>query len=250
MILVFCGDGSVAGSIVTSGTAGNFATVYFGFGFGLMLGLYVAIGVAGFLNPAITLCMAVFKKVPWIDAAAMIAAEFLGAFVGAALVFAVYIGKIDAFDGGTRQIQGPTGTGLVFFSGPFDDSSNLECAVSQIIGSALMGIASCAIRDDRSRAVLPFYLRPLISGLCLFLLGCVLGANTGFAFNPARDFGSRMFAYAAGWGTAVFTNHDYYFWIPLIFPFVGVIVGYVLYEGFIVYEEERDLEAPSSLIVE
>jgi len=81
---------------------------------------------------------------------------------------------------------------------------------------------------------------PLAIGWAVFAIGTSFGANTGYAINPARDFGPRLFAYFAGWGKVAlpgtlngpggFSN---YFWIPIVGPLVGGIIGVLLYDLFI-----------------
>jgi glycerol uptake facilitator protein len=96
-----------------------------------------------------------------------------------------------------------------------------------------------AITDSRN--LLPgSNMVPLAIGWAVFAIGTSFGANTGYAINPARDFGPRLFAYFAGWGKVAlpgtldgpggFSN---YFWIPIVGPLVGAIIGVLLYDLFI-----------------
>ena len=77
-------------------------------------------------------------------------------------------------------------------------------------------------------------LAPVIVGAVVFMIGMSFGANCGYAINPARDFGPRLFTAVAGWGTAVFSSHHYFFWVPIAGPLVGGVVGGWLYDVFIV----------------
>ena len=97
-----------------------------------------------------------------------------------------------------------------------------------------------AITDDRNQ--LPgSNLAALIVGFAVFAIGTSLGANTGYAINPARDFGPRLFAYFAGWGKVALPgtynapgfHFSNYFWIPIVGPLIGGIIGVLLYDFFI-----------------
>lgn len=72
-------------------------------------------------------------------------------------------------------------------------------------------------------------LNAILCGLIVFLLAMSYSYNSGGAINPARDFGPRLFTFIAGWGTKVFTAGHYFFWIPLVAPFLGAILATVLY---------------------
>lgn len=74
---------------------------------------------------------------------------------------------------------------------------------------------------------------PLILFFLIFGLGATLGWETGYAMNFARDFGPRLFTYAAGYGSGVFSAGGYYFWIPMVVPFLGCLTGGTLYDLFI-----------------
>ena len=75
--------------------------------------------------------------------------------------------------------------------------------------------------------------------LCLLVaaIGMSYGANSGYAINPARDFGPRLFAWFAGWdGVALpgnYGNVNWYWWLPIVAPIVGAVIGAVVYDVFI-----------------
>jgi glycerol uptake facilitator-like aquaporin len=56
------------------------------------------------------------------------------------------------------------------------------------------------------------------------------GMNAGYAINPARDLGPRLFTFVAGWGTEVFTAGNYWFWVPIIGPLIGGVLGATIYD--------------------
>ncbi|WP_329043048.1 aquaporin family protein [Streptomyces sp. NBC_00178] len=237
------GSGRSAGPTTSFLAAGDWVMPVMGWGLAVTLGIYVAGGVSGaHLNPAVTLAFAVRRRFPWPKVIPYIAAQVVGAFAGAALVYAVYHDAINALD---LAMKGPKTNGhtLATFSifgtfpasyfnggvwGPF---------VDQVVGTAFMLMFVMAIIDLRNPAV-RVALGPLLIGLAVAAIGLSYGANAGYAINPARDLGPRLFAYALGWqelalpGTLPGAFSDY-FWIPLVAPLVGGVVGVLVYDLFI-----------------
>lgn len=74
---------------------------------------------------------------------------------------------------------------------------------SQVIGTAALLLCVLAIGDQRNTSI-PDYLQPLLAGASVLVIGVSMGSNSGYALNPARDFGPRFFTYIAGWGDDVF----------------------------------------------
>jgi aquaglyceroporin related protein, other eukaryote len=101
---------------------GNFVYVLsdlYSWSIGLMLGAYVSRASGSHLNPAITLTNCIFRKFPWGKAFPYILAQTLGAFIGAAVVYANYKSAIDMFEGvGKRTVTGPTSTAGIFTTYP------------------------------------------------------------------------------------------------------------------------------------
>ena len=98
-----------------------------------------------------------------------------------------------------------------------------------------------AVIDARNTAV-GSNMGPLIIGFIVAAIGASFGANAGYAINPARDFGPRLFAYFAGWGKVALPgtltrpggfNFSNYFWIPIVGPLIGGVVGVIIYDLFI-----------------
>jgi glycerol uptake facilitator-like aquaporin len=83
---------------------------------------------------------------------------------------------------------------------------------------------------DRRNAGLRSDLQPLLIGFLVWSIGLSLGGLTGYAINPARDLGPRLAASVLGWGPAVFTSHNGYFWVPIVGPFLGAVIGILLYD--------------------
>jgi len=218
---------------------GNWIIVAIGWGFGLTFGLYVTGGISGgHLNPVVTLAFAVFRKFKWRYVLPFWFVQFFGAFVGAALAYAVWVDGFNAFDGGHRHVTGPYATAQIFSNYPQPFMGPRGGFVDQLIETALFVITIFAVTDPRNTrpysAAVPF-----LVGFSLFLIGVTFGANTGFAVNPARDFGPRAFS-AIVYGSEVF-RADYWFWyIPLVGPLAGSLLGGFLYVFFVSWHYPKE----------
>ncbi|MGX4693976.1 MIP/aquaporin family protein [Streptomyces sp. JNUCC 63] len=256
LVLVAFGCGSVAvavaalpGSGRTSGpttnliSAGDWLLIGWGWGFAVVFGVYVAGGVSGaHINPAVTLAFAVRRKFPWAKVVPYWIAQVVGAFAGAALVYAVYHDAIGAFD---QAMKGPKTNGhtlasfsiFATFPAPYFHGGYGGPLVDQIVGTAFLVMLIAAVIDLRNMAV-KANLGPLIIGFVVAAIGFSFGANAGYAINPARDFGPRLLTYAVGWGDLAFPgslagSFSGYWWIPIVGPLVGGVVGVLVYDLFI-----------------
>jgi glycerol uptake facilitator protein len=197
------------------------------------------------LNPAVTLAFAVRRKFAWAKVAPYMAAQVIGAFVGAALVFLVYHNAIDAFNTAAKTPKSggqALSTYSIFatFPASYFHGGIPGPLIDQIVGTAFLLIFVVALIDIRNSAV-QSNLAPLAIGLAVAAIGMSYGANAGYAINPARDFGPRLFAYFAGWGKVALPgsysapgfNFSDYFWIPIVGPLIGGVIGVVIYDLFI-----------------
>ena len=102
-----------------------------------------------------------------------------------------------------------------------------------MIGTAFLVGFIFAITDEFNAPV-KSNLAPLIVGFIVVAIGISFGANAGYAINPARDFGPRLWAWIAGWKSIAFPgdygNVNTYFWIPIVGPLVGAAVGALVYD--------------------
>ncbi|WP_112467554.1 MIP/aquaporin family protein [Streptomyces triticisoli] len=255
-VLIAFGCGSVAmavaalpGSGRTSGpttffiSSGDWLLIGWGWAFAVALAVYVAGGVSGaHINPAVTLAFAVRRKFPWVKVIPYWISQVVGAFAGAALVYAVYHDAIGAFD---QAMKGPKTNGhtlasfsiFATFPAPYFHGGYWGPLVDQIVGTAFLVMLIAALIDLRNMAV-KANLGPLVIGFVVAAIGFSFGANAGYAINPARDFGPRLLTYAVGWGDLAFPGSlagafSSYWWIPIVGPFIGGIVGVLVYDLFI-----------------
>jgi glycerol uptake facilitator protein len=252
-VLICFGDGVVAMAVAAlnqsgRGTkifdaSGDWLLITWGWGFAVAFAVYVAGGVSGaHINPAVTLAFAVRRRFPWPKVVPYWIAQLAGAFVGAALVYGVYHDAINTFD---HAMKGPKTGGHTLasfsifgtFPAAFFHGGTWGPLVDQIVGTAFLVMFIVAVVDLRNTAV-KANLGPLVIGFAVAAIGMSYGANAGYAINPARDFGPRLFTWVAGWqdlalpGTLAGSFSDY-FWIPIVGPLVGGVVGVLVYDLFI-----------------
>jgi glycerol uptake facilitator protein len=230
MIIILFGVGVVAQ--VAGAKIGDHDSIAWAWGLGVMLGVYVAGRISGaHLNPAVTLALAVFKGFEWRKVLPYSLAQTAGAFVGALVVRWNYTEVLHAADPGlTIKTQGVfstlpgNGTLAVDEWGGFRD---------QIIGTAILLFLILAVTDLANTAPAA-NLSPFIIGLIVVAIGMAWGANAGYAINPARDFGPRLASFFTGYGGAFRDQTGYlYFWVPIVAPLLGGVLGAGLYTALI-----------------
>ncbi|ORX85366.1 aquaporin [Basidiobolus meristosporus CBS 931.73] len=233
LVLVFVGLSVVNQVLLNySQVAGSWLSVNIGWGFSLSIAIYVNSGVSGaHLNPAVTLAFAAFKKFPLRRVPGYIFSQVLGAFVAACLVYSVFYPMLDQFDGGVRQVSGPKSTAGFFATYPQEYLRNGNAFYTELLSTAILVMGIFASQEFQVADLAEF--APIFLGVLLMTIGICTGYLTSYSLNPARDLGPRIFTSIAGWGRGVWTEHDYYFWVPLAGPIVGALLGGILYELFI-----------------
>ncbi|PVU97992.1 hypothetical protein BB559_001822 [Furculomyces boomerangus] len=233
-LLIFFGTSVNATVTFNPGFApAKWVIITLGWGFGLGNALFVSMGNSGgHLNPAVTISGAIFGKFPWRKVPGYVLAQILGAFFGSALTFGVFRAKFNEFDGGSRQTKGPQATAGIFATYPDPANSVWDSFFTELLLTCILVFVIQGFFDDKMTPAKGF--GPIAVGLLVLSIGISAGTTTGYAINPARDFGPRLFTLAAGWGAKPFQVDRYYFWNPIVAPIVGGILGHFLYEFFIV----------------
>ena len=250
-ILICFGDGVVAMAVAAlnqsgRGTeifaaSGDWLIITFGWGFAVTMAVYVAGGVSGaHINPAVTLASALRRGFPWAKVPLYWAAQILGAFTAAALIYLMFHNAINSYEAVHHITKGtansvPTYSIFATFpaayfhnwSGPF---------LSELVGTAFLVCFVFAIIDEFNQPV-KANLAPFMVGMAVLAIGISFGALSGYAINPARDFGPRAFAAIAGYDKIAlpgdYGNVNTYFWIPIVGPLVGGSIGALIYDLFI-----------------
>ncbi|ESO86680.1 hypothetical protein LOTGIDRAFT_128629 [Lottia gigantea] len=234
-VLVSFAIGASCQYVLTRQTLASFLTLNFANGLGLVFGIYTAGGISGAsLNPAATIALCMHGLIEWYKWPFYTIAELAGAFLAAAVQYGVNYDMLNAYDGGNRTTVGPTATAYVFSTFPNPDVSTLNCFFDQVWGTFVLLACTFAIVDKRNFMPIDKGLLPLSLGSIVFAIGTCWAGNCGYALNPARDLGPRIFTAIAGWGIEPFSHRNYnWFWVPIAGPCVGAILAYFVYMLFI-----------------
>ena len=238
-ILILLGDGVVANVGLAprlAGNAYNWNTITIGWAFAVIVAVYVSGGVSGaHLNPAVTLALAFKRDFPWKKVLPYIAAQMLGAFLGAAAVYLVYRDGLVA--AGMPNVWS-TGPGAVFQES-FFQAGQVEGAGSYTMVTAMVAeffgtmvlLWGVAASGDAKNLGLKNNLGPFLVGFAVLAVGLSLGGPSGYSINPARDLGPRLFGVLVG-TTGLF---DGLYWLlpPVLIPAIAGPIGLVLYDWFV-----------------
>ena len=229
MVLILFGSGVVAMTLLfTTDVTGSFprgdwTTISLGWGIGVTMGIYVAGKVSGaHLNPAVTLALAVYRGFPWRKVLPYSLAQTAGAFTGAALVFWNYRAAFLRADPLLERTAG------VFATFPAFPNSVWVGFFDQVLGTAILVGLILAIVEEHNIPSTDLW--PVVVGLLIVGMGVSFGALHGYAINPARDFGPRCLAVLAGFRNNGLTDGSGVFWVPIVAPLLGGLIGGGVYE--------------------
>jgi len=243
--LILFGNGSVAQVVLSENKNGAYQSITWGWGLGVMLGVYVGGKSGADLNPAVTFANCVFRKFPWRKLPYYMLAQTLGAMAAAFIVYGNYKSAIDQFEGGRsiRTVPGYSNhsTAGIFCTYPAAFMTRTGQFFSEFIASAILMFCIYALKDDGNLGA--GNLTPLALFFVIFGIGACFGWGTGYAINFARDFGPRLVSYMLGYGHNVWAAGNYYFWVPMVAPFFGCTFGAFLYDVFI-YTGESPINTP------
>jgi MIP family channel proteins len=233
-VLLAFGSAVVAQVVLSGQTHGGYLSINIAWGLAVTMGVYVAGGVSGaHLNPAVTLAVAVHRGFAWSKVLPYVAAQIAGAFTGAAVTYLTYRAAFDRFDGGTRQVTGAKATAGIFATYPQDFLRTFpDGVIDQVVGTALLIALIFALTDQKNLAP-EGRIVPIHFGLLVVLIGMTFGFNAGYAINPARDLGPRLFTFVAGWGGDVFRAGNHWWWVPIVGPLVGGVLGGAVYDQLV-----------------
>ena len=229
-VLITIGVGVVAmvelfgGGIPGEVVKGGYTNITLAWGLAVTMGIYAAGKISGaHLNPAVTITLAVFRGFPWSKVVPYIGAQVAGAFVGAALVFANYHPAFMKVDPNLEKTAG------VFSTFPAFPNQPVAGFGDQVLGTALLLFLILAVTDERNQAPMA-NLTPVVVGAIVVAIGMSMGGMHGYAINPARDFGPRLLSVVVGFKNNGLTDGTGVFWIPIIAPILGGLIGAAVYD--------------------
>ena len=244
-LLVFFGIGSVHAAVITGAQVGLWQVAIV-WGIGIALAIYATSAVSGaHLNPAITLALATYRGFPWRRVAPYMLAQLVGAVLAAAVLYGLFHNLIAAFEASKGLARGGVGSELsaMVYGEYFPNPAMLAAtpalrAVSlplamfaELLGTALLAFVVFALTDERNPGRPASYLAPPCIGLTVSLLISILAPISQAGFNPARDFGPRLVAFIAGWGSVAIPGpHGGFFTVYILSPCLGALLGGAVYQ--------------------
>jgi glycerol uptake facilitator protein len=210
LILIMLGNGVVA-MVVLFGKGmpgevvhGGFTNITIGWGLAVTMGCYVAGRISGaHLNPAVTIALAIFRDFAWRKVTPYVLAQIAGAF-----------------------LDHTAGVFTTFPAFPEVPSAGL---LDQTMGTAILLFMVMALTDARNQPP-GANLTPVLVGAVVVAIGMSFGGMHGYAINPARDFGPRLFTVVAGFKNNGLTDGSMVFWVPIVGPILGGIIGAAAYD--------------------
>lgn len=236
VIIITLGDSAAA--MFTLYDPSPYAQAYWGvciaWGLAVTLAIYVTGSVSGtHANPAVTLALAIFRGFPKRKVAPYIAAQVVGGFIGAALVLQLWHPVIDAYNAAHGLTRAGGGAAGVFFTHPGEHIAPMHAFWDEVILTAFLLLGIFAITDEFNEVAPRANAGALMIGLLVATIGASGGYLEAWPINPARDFGPRLFAWLAGWGSSALPGPQAYFWVPIAGPLVGGVVGAGIYQFLI-----------------
>jgi glycerol uptake facilitator protein len=255
-ILVLFGCGAVHTATLIGAQSGLWQVAIV-WGLAVTLAIYAVGAVSGaHINSAITLAFASRGKFPWSLVAPYIASQMAGAFSAAALLFVLFGPYLAAKEQEKHVVRGQPGSEVTamcygeYFPNPSPLASSPEpysdtararldamvsepiACLAEIVGTMFLALMVFAVTDDRNSAAPAGRMAPAFIGLTIAMLISVIAPLTQACFNPARDFGPRLFAFFAGWGSIAIPGPRGFGFatVYVLSPIAGALIGGHLYD--------------------
>ena len=223
-MVVLVGLGIVAQSNLSGREPNSWALIATGWGMAISVGIYASKHAsASHLSPAVTISHATFGKFPWSRVPQVLASQVLGSYVASLTIYVMYVAHLNpenvSFYDDTHKF------GLLFITKPH--VPKLYAIITEFVTAAIVvGGINFIIAGSTNTTY-----QPILIGTYVAIIGMALGIQTDYGINPARDFGPRlMLMTITGGSLDPFRWHDYYFWIPIVFPIAGGIFGTACYK--------------------
>jgi glycerol uptake facilitator protein len=253
-LLVFFGCGAVH-SAVAHGALRGLWQVAIVWGVAIMAAIYVVGGISGaHLNPAVTIALAVRKRFPGHEVLPYAGGQLVGAFLAAAVLFGLNDPFLKELERKHQVQRGQPGSeitamcygeyfpdpGPLMTENPYDPAhharrdalvSEPTAFIAEVLGTLILALVVFAVTDVRNSGAPAARLAPVFIGLTVSILIVVIAPLTQACFNPARDFGPRLFAFFAGWDRIAIPGRGTGFLtVYILAPITGAMLGGLLYD--------------------
>ena len=255
-ILIFFGCGAVHAAVLTGAQSGLWQVAIV-WGVAIMLAAYTIGSVSGaHINPAMTIAMAVWRGFPKRKVIPYVVAQLVGSMLAAATLFVLFSPHLTALEKLKGVQRGQPGSEMTamcygeYFPAPGSLGSGTDpyspekhselkakgsegqAFLAELIGTAILAFVVFSVTDDRNAGRPPIGNAPIFIGLTVAVLISVIAPLTQACFNPARDFGPRLFAYFAGWGKIALPGLADTGWLTvyIVAPIAGALIGGAIYE--------------------
>ncbi|HEY1802901.1 MAG TPA: MIP/aquaporin family protein, partial [Terracidiphilus sp.] len=258
-LLVLLGCGAVHTAVLLEAQHGLWEVAIV-WGVAIMLAIYTVDAISGaHINPAMTIAFAAWGRHPWRRVLPYVAAQLVGAILAAGVLYTLFSGFLAAKEFEKGVVRGEPGSivtamcygeyfpnpgSLATSDGPYDAQVHAALNsrfghnaawLAEFLGTAVLAAVIFSLTDPRNSARPLANLAPVFIGLTVSALISVLAPLTQACFNPARDFGPRLFAYFAGWGPIAIPGRPDLGWLTvyILAPILGAVAGGGFYHGLL-----------------
>ncbi|MDM0465304.1 MIP/aquaporin family protein [Clostridium perfringens] len=219
MLLIILGDGVVANVVLkkTKGNSSGWIVITTGWALAVAIPAAIFTSVSGALfNPALTIALAIVGQFTWSQVVPYIIAQLLGAFLGAVIVYITYYNHFEETEDQNSKLG-------VFCTIPEIEDHKINF-LTEFIGTFVLTFAVLGIGAQN----IDYGVKVIIVGCLIWAIGLSLGGPTGYAINPARDFGPRLAHFLLPIPRKGSSKWEYA-WIPIVAPIIGAICGALVY---------------------
>lgn len=206
-------------------------------GVAITLAIYIVAGISGaHLNPAVTIALAVFGGFDKKKAVPYILSQIIGGITAAALVYFLFRANILSYESADGIVRGTTaglGAGGIFVTQAGPSVSMLTAFINEMFLTFVLVLVIFATTDADNSAAPAAGIPAVAIGSSVIFGGIALGPLTGFAMNPARDLGPRLFLLMNGWGENALGENYYGLIVPIFATIIGGLIAGAFYKNVI-----------------
>lgn len=201
----------------TKGNSSGWIVITTGWALAVAIPAAIFTSVSGALfNPALTIALAIVGQFTWSQVIPYIIAQLLGAFLGAVVVYITYYNHFEETEDQNSKLG-------VFCTIPEIEDHKINF-LTEFIGTFVLTFAVLGIGAQN----IDYGVKVIIVGCLIWAIGLSLGGPTGYAINPARDFGPRLAHFLLPIPRKGSSKWEYA-WIPIVAPIIGAICGALVY---------------------